>query len=101
MTIAGSLDSALRAVCPIIGVSIGRKDDKSTWRIDFDATATPDQRRAASVVVEKFDVLQAETEEAARLALLTNRQKMFNAVFIEATDDKFDEFLKPLKSDIT
>lgn len=34
-------------VCPIVGVSIGRRCDKSTWRIDFRPEATEAQRAAA------------------------------------------------------
>jgi hypothetical protein len=29
------LDQLISAVCPIDGISIGRKNDKATWRIDF------------------------------------------------------------------
>lgn len=43
------------AVAPINGVSIGRKDAKETWRIDFAPEATPAQRRAAQDVVDGFD----------------------------------------------
>ena len=54
MTIAAKLDAAIKAVCPIHGVSIGRKDDKQTWRIDFKDEATPEQREAAQSVVDNF-----------------------------------------------
>ena len=33
--IAKILSANLAEVCPIDGVSIGRKDNKSTWRVDF------------------------------------------------------------------
>lgn len=54
------LDKALKAVCPILGVSIGRVNDKSTWRIDFTDEATSEQRAAAQAVVDAFDVNGAE-----------------------------------------
>lgn len=54
--VSEALHSAIRAVCPIVGVSIGRVDDKATWRIDFDESATPAQRTAASGVAAAFDV---------------------------------------------
>jgi hypothetical protein len=53
--IAAKLDAALRSVCPIDGVSIGRKDDKATWRIDFKDEATSEQRTAAQAVLDAFD----------------------------------------------
>ena len=54
MTIAQKLDIAIKAACPIHGVSIGRKDDKQTWRIDFKDEATSEQRAAAQSVVDNF-----------------------------------------------
>lgn len=53
--IAQKLDAAIKVVCPIFGVSIGRPDDKSTWRIDFEAQATSQQRSAAQAVLAAFD----------------------------------------------
>ena len=52
--IAQKLNAAIAAVCPIYGVSIGRKDDKQTWRIDFKDEATPEQRAAAVAAVDVF-----------------------------------------------
>ena len=54
MTIAAQLEQALRAVCPIDGVSLGNLADKSTWRIDFHASATSAQRRAAQDALTAF-----------------------------------------------
>lgn len=51
-----ALHMAIAAVCPIEGVSIGVEEDKSTWRIDFLAAATPAQRKAAAAVVAAFDI---------------------------------------------
>lgn len=49
------LHNALAAVAPIVGVSVGRADDKATWRIDFAADATSGQRDAAQSVLAAFD----------------------------------------------
>lgn len=51
---AAKLDKAIKTVCPIDGVSIGRKDDKSTWRIDFRPEATQTQRDAAQAILSAF-----------------------------------------------
>jgi hypothetical protein len=51
-----NLHSRLSAVAPIIGISIGSVDDKSTWRVDFDEGATAQQRADAAGVIEAFDV---------------------------------------------
>jgi hypothetical protein len=52
-----ALTAAIEQVCPINGVSIGRRDDKSTWRIDYRAAANDQQKAAALAVVEAFDQL--------------------------------------------
>lgn len=48
------LTIAMQAVCPIHGVSIGRKDDKKTWRIDAKDGATVEQLAAAQAVLDSF-----------------------------------------------
>lgn len=50
-----ALTRALSAVCPIHGVSVGRGDDRATWRIDFKDEATTGQRAAARSVIDAFD----------------------------------------------
>lgn len=54
--ISAKLDAAIKAVCPIHGISIGRKDDKSTWRIDFKDEASAQERAAAQAVLNAFDL---------------------------------------------
>lgn len=51
---AAKLDSEIQKVCPIFGVSIGRKEDKATWRIDYKPEATQEQRDAAVSVMESY-----------------------------------------------
>lgn len=47
---------AIRAACPVESISIGKRDDKSTWRIDFKPEATPQQRAAGQAVIDAFDL---------------------------------------------
>ena len=54
-TVAARLTRAIEFVCPIYGVSIGRRDDRSTWRIDFKEEATIQNRRDAVTVLNEFD----------------------------------------------
>ncbi len=61
---AAALERALKSVCPIDGVSFGDAKDKSTWRIDFAATATQAQRAAAIAVLEDFDPGAPENQPA-------------------------------------
>lgn len=78
-----NLDTAIRAVCPIHGVSVGRANDKTTWRIDFTSDATPEQRVAAQAVVAAFDSVAEEaavdSKRLAREALVSTAK--LNTVF--------------------
>jgi len=58
--ISVKLSEAIKAVCPIHGVSIGRKDDKATWRIDFKDETTAEQRAAAQSALEAMSPQSAE-----------------------------------------
>lgn len=51
-----SLHDQIAAVAPIEGVSIGRANDKATWRVDFAKDATLSQQKAAQAVIAAFDV---------------------------------------------
>lgn len=50
------LHDAIANVCPINGVSVGRKADKFTWRINFKPEAADEQKKAALVVIDGFDI---------------------------------------------
>lgn len=65
------LTIAISALAPVSGVSVGRINDKSTWRVDFN-NATPAQRQSVEAFIQSFDVtagfnllkLQNERKEA-------------------------------------
>lgn len=48
------LDQEIKKVCPIDGVSFGKLDDKSTWRIDFAKEASHEQKVAAQKLLDDF-----------------------------------------------
>lgn len=54
MTLAAALHKALQASAPIDGVSIGNDADKSTWKIQFNAAATTQQKTAAQTALTSF-----------------------------------------------
>ena len=64
--IAALVHAAVAAVCPIHGVSIGRKADKTTWRIDFADDATEQQKLEARLVKDNFDLVAKIAEEDAK-----------------------------------
>ena len=83
MSIAGRLDAAIKAVCPIDGVSIGHRDDRSTWRIDFREEATAQQRAAAQAVLDAFD---PDSVTPIDLSDIDNLEKSFKAMALMMRD---------------
>lgn len=57
----GNLHAQLTAAgIPVSGISIGRNDDRSTWRVDFAPEATDEQKAQAAQIVAAFDLEKAE-----------------------------------------
>ena len=54
MTMEWSLHEKVLAVCPIIGISFGKIEDKSTWIIHYDINVSDDQKIAAKKVLDSF-----------------------------------------------
>jgi len=83
---------------PVHGISIGRKDDKATWRVDFAPEATDEQKAQAAQIVAAFDVEKAEHNagidaqiaaiEAANLAPRFSRE----AILIGILKDHMRDF---------
>lgn len=67
--ITTAVETSIKKVCPIVGVSFGRLDDKTTWRIDFTDDANDEQRKAAQEALDAFDVKTFE-QRASILAQL-------------------------------
>lgn len=71
------LEAAIKAVCPIQGVSIGNPAVKATWAAQFQPSATPAQQTAAQTVITNFsmaatieDVLDSLQVSRAALAVV-------------------------------
>lgn len=60
---------------PLDGVGIGRRADRSTWRVDFTSDATDEQRATAAALIATFDpdtqLTQTEQDKAGITANLT------------------------------
>ena len=55
--VATIVDAALRAAgVPILGVSIGQRTDRSTWRVEFDPAATPAHHATAATILQTVAV---------------------------------------------
>lgn len=67
---AEALHRAIEQVCPIVSVSIGRRSDRGSWRIDFADNATGAERAAAQAVLDGFQLSFDDTGEDALLERL-------------------------------
>ena len=54
MSLQSYVTSEIKKVCPIIGISFGDLCDKSTWTIQYDDVAIPEQIAAAQAFLESF-----------------------------------------------
>lgn len=88
---AGDLHKAITATVGdvVTGVSVGRKSDRATWRIDYAANVTPEQRQKADAVVAawSFDGLVDDTpaDETAELRQkVAKMEKFIDALSSEA-----------------
>jgi hypothetical protein len=54
MPLVTRLDTAIRAVASIDGVSIGNPADKLTWQVQFSPTANAPQKTAAQAVIDGY-----------------------------------------------
>jgi hypothetical protein len=76
MMLAERLDKAVRARIgeALVGVSIGKRDDKRTWNVQLEDEATVEQRAAAQAVIDVFDPAAGDPAsvkaEAARRILV-------------------------------
>ncbi len=104
-------DYLAAAGIPLEGVSIGRRDDRSTWRVDFTADATDEHRTQAAALLRSFTPKLADPDGnpfAARQAAITDRraviasdlvllptataaqQRQILARFLQAEDDRLN-----------
>jgi hypothetical protein len=72
MALQEYLDQEIKKVCPIHGISFGKLDDKSTWRIDYAKEATEKQKTSAQEMLIKFhwtdsDKKDDETKQKIKL----------------------------------
>lgn len=70
-----ALTASLRAVAPISGVSVGVVGDRSTWRIDFAAEATQEERDAAQAALLSWSPPAPPLTFAQWLALFTQAEQ--------------------------
>lgn len=56
------LDSSLKALCPILGLSIPDLQDSTSWRIDFHPEATESQKQAALNFIASFSLVTYEKQ---------------------------------------
>ena len=66
MRLEAVIQEKIQAVCPIYGISFGRLDDKSTWRINYEERATKEEKAKAEEVLNNFEWNDAIEKREAR-----------------------------------
>ena len=51
---------------PVAGISMGRHDDRTTWRIDFIPGATQQQKADTRAIVDAFDPVKEDNDQRDR-----------------------------------
>jgi hypothetical protein len=82
MSFASLVHNAVAAVCPIDGVSIGVKTDKTTWRVDYKPEATTAQRTAAAQAVASFNIDAALNPPPIDYSSSDNLERSLKAVLL-------------------
>ena len=68
------LDQALKQIAPVLGVSLGKLEDNTTWEINFSKSANETQKQQANdflKTLNKIDELPKTSLEDRFLALET------------------------------
>lgn len=60
------LDATIRRIVDIDGISIGNKDDKSTWRVAYKTDPTLDELALVNFAIESFSIMSDAEEDAAK-----------------------------------
>lgn len=58
MTRLEILQQRVSTVCPTLGVSVGRWEERTTWRLDFAPEATQEQQAAAQALIASFSLVE-------------------------------------------
>ena len=78
------LHAVVAAVAPINGVCVGSWEDRATWVIDFQSTATAPQKVAAAAVVAAYD--PAAIPVPVQVTNYQGRQALINAGLFNVVD---------------
>ena len=63
---AARVHEQVARLAPVVGVSIGRRNEPSTWRIDFADHASEAQRAAAASALAQIDVLSLHKDRLVK-----------------------------------
>ena len=60
-----ALEQKLRAAgLPLVGVTLGTRTDKATWRVDWSQPPTAQQQATAQAIIDAFDIATEEAKAA-------------------------------------
>lgn len=95
-----AVDRAIKAVCPIHGISFGKLNDKLTWKIHYKDEASDEEKATAEKLLAEFE-WNDEKEAEAKLDMLVKDKEndpiykmMFNMQKASNPDLTFKDFIK-------
>lgn len=63
------LHDKINEVVPIVGVSIGKPDDKTTWSMQYLSEPSAEQLAQIAQIIENYKILSVEEDYANKVAL--------------------------------
>src|SRR5690349_2551895 len=82
------LDQRIKTLCPADGISIGLRNDKSTWKVNSRPEATPQQIATAQTEISNFDTTSLIPADVG--------DSNFSAMIAERDSDTLDQLNKAI-----
>jgi hypothetical protein len=104
MAMQDYIHNMIKEVCPIDGISFGKLDDNSTWRIHFNEKATEEQKQKAKSMLNEF-IWNDQHKENDRINQRNDKYKddlLIKQGYINykitKPDDSFSDYLNYLET---
>lgn len=104
MSLQSYVDEEIKLICPIFGIRFGDLEDKNTWIIQFEDSATAEQRNAAADFLNSFvwdEAIQEVDRKKERDARYSNApiyKKGYRDYLVSNPDATFCDYMDSFES---